>query len=966
MRRIYQWKPSKWLVWAPVMAGLPALAASWISSPPLWQDIQQRAAASLGENSGLTVEMDGRDAIVTGDVPSKERFDEAVKAVSSTFGVRRVDSSGAAIAPAAQLPAPTVKILVTNDATPTIMGTWPEGAADSLEISVGDKNYVLGKDKSVKSSNGNWSLELPAAISDGNHDIVVSVTDKAGTTSTVKAKSGLQVDTKAPDAPIIAPSPKNLTWPFAITGTWPEDDSASLKFDFQNKSYQLGIAPEFKGEGKGKFKFEPKMPLPVGNYDLSATLVDKLGNAKTYVISKAIVIAEPESSPAPDVTISNPDILPSPTVKPVQTFAARPILRGTWPANAAKSFKVEVGGDTYELGKSPELLDDALGNWMLKTAKDLPPATYDVVATATSAANVIASDTTRDELVIKPPPPKPPEITQPVVTAQESADEMPVVKGTWDNKVAKTLQVSLAGTLYELGKNSELTSDATGTWQLKLSNPLVEGTYDVAVTTTDGAKTVVKDSTSNELVVKFAPLSNPTVNALQSSEEVTAVSGTWPAKNAKSLQVAFAGETFELGKAPNLTSTSDGTWQLKLNKPLGDGKYDIDVTVTGSGNRTAKDASKDEIVIALPPPPPPPKKLAAPTIASFETSDATPELSGTWPEGDATLLAVKLGDKTFELGKSAELKSSGGKWTLTPSAALHDGSYDVNVTIADKDGNSLTQNATAALKVDTVPPAAPTMIPVAANSRWPYPLLGTWPEADAKSLSIEFSGKTYTLGSNRELTSDGNGTFTFTPIDQLAPGSYDMIVKMADQLGNTSVVPVKAVVVIPEPPKQVAEPAKPVEATKPVEQQVAIAAKPAEKPIVKKPADTVLKTTGYDCATDLERIAQSFPVRFEYRAADITAQHDLTLSQVVNLLRDPRCADVKIEVEGHTDFRGTYRYNQLLSELRAEHVVRALIRSGADANRLHAVGRSESLPTDPARTATARAKNRRVEFRVVK
>ncbi len=943
------------------MAGLPALAASWISSPALWEEIQQRATASLGENSGLKVEMDGRDAFISGDAASRERLDAAVRAVSSTFGVRRVDASRTAIAPAAQLPAPTVKILVTNDSTPTITGTWPEDAAEALEISVGDKTYALGKDKAVTSTEGKWSLELPAAISDGNHDIIVSVTDNAGTTSTVKAKSALQVDTKAPDAPVIAPSPVNVTWPFSITGTWPENNSASLKFDFQNKSYQLGIAQEFKSDGKGKFKFEPKMPLPVGSYDLNATLVDKLGNEKTYVIPKAVVIAEPESLPAPDVTISNPDILPAPTVASVQTFSARPILRGTWPANAARSFRVEVAGDTYELGKSPELLDDALGNWMLKTARDLPPSTYDVIATAVSPTNVITSDTTRDELVIKSPPPKPPEMAKPVVMAMETTVDMPVVRGTWDSKVAKTLHVSLAGTSYELGKNNELTTDATGAWQLKLSKQLVEGTYDVAVTTTDGSKTVVKDSTSNELVVKFTPLPAPTVSALQSSEEVTELSGTWPAKEAKTLRVAVAGESFELGKATNLASTSNGKWQLKLNKPLGDGKYDVDVTVSGSGNRMIKDATRDEIVIALPPPPPPPppKKLAAPTIAHVETSDSTPELSGTWPEGDATSLVVKVGDKSFDLGKSAELKSSGGKWTLTPTAPLPDGAYDVSVTIADKDGSSKTEDGVAALKVDTVPPAAPTMIPISKNTKWPYPLLGSWPETDAKSLSIEFNGKTYTLGSNRELTSDGKGTFTFTPIDQLAPGTYDMTVTMNDKLGNTSAVPVKAVVVIPEPPKQV-------EAPKPIEQQVAVAAKPADTPVAKKPADVVLKTTGYDCATDLERIAQSFPLRFEYRAAKITAQHDLTLGQVVSLMRDPRCADLRIEVEGHTDFRGTHRYNQLLSELRAERVVRALARSGVDAKRLHAVGRSESSPTDPARTATARARNRRVEFRVVK
>ncbi len=856
MRRVYQWKPAKWFIWAPVMAGLPALAASWISSPPLWREIQHRAEASLGENSGLKVEMDGRDAMLSGDADSRESLEKAIKAVSSTYGVRNVDVSRAAVSPAAQLPAPTIKIMVTNNSTPTLTGTWPQVAAESLDIMVGDKTYALGKDKSVSSADGKWILALPTTIPDGVYDVIVSVTDKAGTTSSVKAKSGLVIDTKAPDAPVFDSSPKNLTWPFAITGTWPEDDATSLKFDFQNKSYLLGTAMEFKSDGKGKFKFEPKTVLPVGRYDLTATLVDKLGNAKTYDIPKAIVIAEPETMPAPDVTISNPDVLPSPTVSPVQTFAARPILRGTWPANAAKGFKITVAGHTYELGKSPELLDDALGNWMLKTARDLPPGTYDVMATAVSTANVVASDSTKDELVIKPAP-----------------RPAPVV----------------------------------------------------------------------------APLAAPTVNSLQSSEEVTELTGTWPAKEASALQVAVAGDAFELGKSSNLTFDGTDKWQLKLGKPLGEGTYDVEVTVTGSGNRQVKDASSDEIVIALPPPPPPPppKKLPAPTIARLKTSDSTPLLEGTWPESDATSLTVKIGESIYELRKSAELKSSGGKWSLAIPAPLADGTYDVGITVADKEGNIQTENGVAALRVDTTAPTAPSMIPVAANATWPYPLMGSWPEADAKSLAIEFNGKTYKLGSHQELTSDGKGTFTFTPVDQLAPGSYDMTVTMSDMLGNQSASAVKAVVFIPQPEKPPA-------------------LKQVEEPVAKKPADNVLKTTGYDCATDLNRITQSFPVRFEYRTADITAQHDLSLGQIASLLRDPRCVGVRIEVEGHTDFRGTKRYNQVLSELRAERVVRALVNSGVPANRFIAVGRSEFFPSDPSRSAIARAKNRRVEFRVVK
>ncbi|MGM0595935.1 MAG: OmpA family protein [Myxococcota bacterium] len=70
----------------------------------------------------------------------------------------------------------------------------------------------------------------------------------------------------------------------------------------------------------------------------------------------------------------------------------------------------------------------------------------------------------------------------------------------------------------------------------------------------------------------------------------------------------------------------------------------------------------------------------------------------------------------------------------------------------------------------------------------------------------------------------------------------------------------------------------------------------------------------------------------------------------------------KIEIQGHTDDRGSNSYNMKLSDDRANSVRSYLIDKGISPTRLTAKGYGESRPIDKRRTKEARAKNRRVEF----
>lgn len=72
-----------------------------------------------------------------------------------------------------------------------------------------------------------------------------------------------------------------------------------------------------------------------------------------------------------------------------------------------------------------------------------------------------------------------------------------------------------------------------------------------------------------------------------------------------------------------------------------------------------------------------------------------------------------------------------------------------------------------------------------------------------------------------------------------------------------------------------------------------------------------------------------------------------------------------IQVEGHTDSRGSASYNLDLSTRRAASVVRFLGEAGVAPDRLTSTGFGESAPIDDNETEQGRARNRRVVFTVI-
>jgi outer membrane protein OmpA-like peptidoglycan-associated protein/tetratricopeptide (TPR) repeat protein len=104
-------------------------------------------------------------------------------------------------------------------------------------------------------------------------------------------------------------------------------------------------------------------------------------------------------------------------------------------------------------------------------------------------------------------------------------------------------------------------------------------------------------------------------------------------------------------------------------------------------------------------------------------------------------------------------------------------------------------------------------------------------------------------------------------------------------------------------------------------------------------------------------------VFFDYNEAILKPQSSFELDHVIQILEEH--PGMKIELSGHTDSRGTEKFNKKLSDARAKACLNYLIARGIKINRLKSHGYGEMKPIDTNDTETGMAHNRRTEFSII-
>ncbi len=104
-------------------------------------------------------------------------------------------------------------------------------------------------------------------------------------------------------------------------------------------------------------------------------------------------------------------------------------------------------------------------------------------------------------------------------------------------------------------------------------------------------------------------------------------------------------------------------------------------------------------------------------------------------------------------------------------------------------------------------------------------------------------------------------------------------------------------------------------------------------------------------------------VYFDFDKYVLTPKAKATLDEAAAILKEN--PSLVVELAGHTDAIGTDSYNKALSEKRSKAVLDYLVSKGIAASRLKMVAFGEAKPVAPNNTEEGRAKNRRVELRII-
>ncbi len=164
------------------------------------------------------------------------------------------------------------------------------------------------------------------------------------------------------------------------------------------------------------------------------------------------------------------------------------------------------------------------------------------------------------------------------------------------------------------------------------------------------------------------------------------------------------------------------------------------------------------------------------------------------------------------------------------------------------------------------------------------------------------------------------------------------------QMGPPSVLPP------PEPPPVAVAPGKPA---------------PPPAPAAPPPAPPTPAPAPVPPAPPKPPVAPVFePVYFDINKSNISPTASKSLDKNGMILKDN--PQIKVIIEGHADSTGSERLNQILSEKRAESAKKYLIdKFNIQADRLKTKGYGSKRPIADNATKEGRAKNRRVEFRII-
>ncbi|ENI7851687.1 non-fimbrial adhesin SiiE, partial [Salmonella enterica] len=539
----------------------------------------------------------------------------------------------------------------------------------------------------TKGGDGRWIFNVGSALPDGQHTLLVDVTDIAGNV----AQETLQftIDTTLREPTIVLDpthdtgddTNDNLTRinkPVFIIGNV-DNDVSHIVVHIDGRDYTI----ENTGEN---LTFTPDQPLSDGQHTISVTVTDIAGNTKTSAELKIEIDTQVQIDSVTlttDSGVNDHDNV---------TNATRPSFEIATPDDVTSVLVSFDGVNWTPISKN------AAGQWEFTAGSALPDGHYTLHVQATDRAGNTANSTLG-------------------FTVDTQIDGLSVVmlddagKDSTDgitNITSPRFEISAREPLQSVtvilnGKSSTLTQGAGNKWLFTPDTPLVDGTYKIEIVAEDIAGNKISKEVSFTI---DTIVSDPSIDLLDADDtgesavdNITSVTkprfviGNVPA-DIDTVVIRINGVSYPV------TANGNNLWEFQVPVALNDGVYEAVVVfrdIAGNTSETKLPFTIDtttSVSVRMEP--------ASDTGNSNSdnlTNKQNPKFEGT-AEPNAKLVITIVDDKSGrEVLKQTITVGADGNWSVTPNI-LPDGMYTINVVATDVAGN--TAQTQERFTIDTV------------------------------------------------------------------------------------------------------------------------------------------------------------------------------------------------------------------------------------------------------------------------
>ncbi|EIM8720972.1 non-fimbrial adhesin SiiE [Salmonella enterica] len=665
---------------------------------------------------------------------------------------------------------------ITKHVRPQFQISVPDDVEKVLLSIDGGTTWVTA----IKSSTaGIWDYTWPTDMPEGQHTLIVEVTDGAGNkmTGTLDFTIDITLLTPtielAPDQDTGQNKNDNLT-----SVTQPVFVLGSIDKDVRHVELSIEHNGTFKTvvltESADGWRYRPDSALADGSYTFTVTVTDVAGNQQTSAPLKVTIdgtlttpvieLAAGEDSGTVGDRLTNHD-RPVFDIRQVDSDVTRVMVKVTYNGKTHEEAVVFTNGQwrftpsaswadgSYQLAV---VVEDLAGN-----VKESAPLEVRIDTTTTINNIVLLNDTgvQNDQLT---------NVAKPSFRIDVPGDVIQV-------------RVTLDG-----GANwNVIRKNADGQWIFDSPNTLVDGTYTLRVEATDEAGNIAnKDLVFNidtNIQVPTIALDAGQDTGANTADNITNISRPTFTIGNVDPDVIKVVVTID-GHDYNATKVGAG-WQFTPGNAIPDGSYNITVTVEDKAGNTATSKPLPVVIDTT-------AEIESVTLVTDSgdsdvdniTKVDKPQFSIVTAD-DITHVRVKIDNAAnwIELTKGGD-----GRWIFNVGSALPDGKHTLLVDVTDIAGNVAQE--TLQFTIDTTL-REPTIVLDPTHDTGddtndnltrinkPVFIIGNV-DNDVSHIVVHIDGRDYTIENT-------GGNLTFTPDQPLSDGQHTISVTVTDIAGNT-------------------------------------------------------------------------------------------------------------------------------------------------------------------------------------